>query len=119
MFQLKACELQKHDVTMLTPGNVWAVTTDVEIVGPLATFRARMHNDEADSWHESVGLALPADFQVDIMHAWRTISVPCLICKERYPHRMDIAVVSEARGVCGPCDERTTRRVLTDRERST
>lgn len=119
MRPLKASELGKHDVALLTPGTMWVVTTEVEVVGPLATFRARMYRGAGQGWEDAVGLALPANSVVDVEHAWRDVGVRCMLCQDLYPHRMDVAVASDPRGSCGACNVRTSMQVLTDRECST
>lgn len=117
MRQLKASELQEYDVILLTPNRKLVVTTDVERIGPMATFAVRTRTPDDKGWEPDAGVCLPAEFLIDVEHAWRDIQVPCLLCRNTYPHHMDIAVASDARGICGPCNRQTTAKVL--REKAT
>lgn len=115
---MKIRDLREYDIVYLTPGQEWAVTSDAEVEGMVASFRARWKKD-SDFWGDEQELRLPADFMIGVAHAWRTVRVPCVLCKETYPHRMDVAVASDPRGLCGPCNARTSVAVLVDRQRST
>lgn len=103
---MKIRDLQHHDVVYLTPGQTWVVTSNAEVEGAVASFRARAFENGA--WLEEEEFRFPADFMIGVAHAWRTVAVPCLICKGTYPHRMDVAVASNPRGLCGTCNARTT-----------
>lgn len=114
---MRASELREYDVVYLTPGESWVVTSDAQTEGVVAEFTAR--KKEGDGWGEDQKLRFPAAFHVGIIHAWRVVEAPCVLCKETYEHRMDVAVAMNPRGICGPCNARTTAMVLVDHHRST
>jgi hypothetical protein len=115
---MKISELQEHDVVYLTPGQTWVITSGAEVEGVTASFQARQQKDDG-SWLDDQEFRFPAEFQIGVAHAWRTVQAPCLLCKETYPHRMDIAVASDPRGICGPCNGCTTATALANRQCST
>lgn len=114
---MRASELREYDVVYLTPGESWVVMSDARTEGAVAEFTAR--KKEGDGWGEDQNLRFPAAFQVGIVHAWRMVEAPCLLCKGTHLHRMDVAVASDPRGICGPCNARTTATVLVEHHRST
>lgn len=59
--------------------------------------------------------SLPADSDIEVDWMIRTIDAPCMLCRDAYPHVADLAVSRGHRGICGPCDARTTAEVLRNR----
>lgn len=56
---------------------------------------------------------MAADAEIEAVSMPRTVDVFCLLCKGTYPYGIDLVDgAANPRGVCGPCDARTTAEVL-------
>lgn len=119
MLRLRASELQANDVLELETGRTWIVRSNPEVTGLMAMFHATTKKADGQGYEPEAVISLPADLLLSVMHAWRTVEAPCLLCRDSYSHRMDIAVSSDPRGICGPCNRSTTINVLRESPRST
>lgn len=56
---------------------------------------------------------MAAEAEIEAVSMPRTIQVFCLLCKGTYPYDVDLVDgPTNPRGVCGPCDLKTTAEVL-------
>lgn len=62
-----------------------------------------------------ISLGFPEDNEIWAVGQPRTVQVPCMLCKNTYPHDVDLTtgvLVADIRGICGLCNARTTATVL-------
>lgn len=110
----------KTKIRNLLPGDIISLDPalpDYDVIGaePAANDADRILVTMTDQRDYGGTFGFDADHDIEVVRMQRTVQIHCMLCTNLYSHTTDLALASNPRGICGPCDTRTTAEVLRGR----